>query len=47
MVTQHRAEKIQAQALDAGATEFLSKPVDALQFKARVRTLLPKQVAAA
>lgn len=40
MVTHHSASEVRREALAAGATEFLSKPVDASEFKVRVRNLL-------
>ncbi len=40
MVTHHSDTEIRTQALTAGATEFLSKPVDASEFKVRIRNLL-------
>jgi putative two-component system response regulator len=40
MVTQHSADEIRMRALGAGATEFLGKPVDPLEFKATVGRLL-------
>lgn len=40
MVTHHSASEIRLRAIAAGATAFLSKPVDPLVFKTRVRNLL-------
>ena len=40
MVTSHSDGAIRHEALSAGATDFLSKPVDANEFKMRVRNLL-------
>lgn len=40
MVTNHVEREIRLNALAAGATEFLSKPVEANEFKLRVRNLL-------
>ena len=40
MVTNHSESEIRRQALEAGATDFLSKPFDASEFKVRMRNLL-------
>ena len=40
MVTHQSANEVRMRALAAGATDFLSKPVDAVEFKVRVRNLL-------
>jgi DNA-binding response OmpR family regulator len=40
MVTNHREGEVRHAALAAGATEFLSKPVNAAEFKLRLRNLL-------
>jgi putative two-component system response regulator len=45
MVTQTSDREIRMRALDAGATDFLSKPVDPSEFKARVKNLLKLQAA--
>jgi CheY-like chemotaxis protein len=47
MVTQHHESEIRRQALAAGATAFLNKPVKTDEFKALVRELLTVQVASA
>jgi putative two-component system response regulator len=39
MVTHSAERDVRLRALDAGATDFLSKPVDPAEFKARVRNL--------
>lgn len=46
MVTHHSDAEIRRNALNAGATDFLSKPVDAAEFKVRVRNLLQLRSAA-
>lgn len=43
MVTSHTESSVRHEALAAGATEFISKPVDAGEFKLRVRNLLALQ----
>ena len=40
MVTNHTDEAIRQNALAAGVTEFLSKPVNAVEFRVRIRNLL-------
>jgi putative two-component system response regulator len=40
MVTQQSDREVRMRALDVGATDFLSKPVDPSEFKARARNLL-------
>ena len=40
MVTQHSDVDLRECALQAGATDFLSKPVNAAEFKLRLRNLL-------
>jgi putative two-component system response regulator len=40
MVTTENDKEIRQEALKLGATEFLAKPVDAIEFKLRVRNLL-------
>ena len=40
MVTNHAGGDIKQNALAAGVTEFLSKPVDASEFRVRIRNLL-------
>ncbi|NJO24069.1 MAG: response regulator [Sphingomonadales bacterium] len=46
MVTHHSASEIRLRAIAAGATDFLSKPVDPLEFKTKVRDLLRLKAAA-
>ena len=43
MVTSHTEASVRHEALAAGATEFINKPVDAGEFKLRVRNLLALQ----
>jgi putative two-component system response regulator len=40
MVTSANERAVRLEALDAGATDFLGKPIDPIEFKARVRNLL-------
>ena len=40
MVTQHSATEIRNRAIEAGATDFLNKPIDAAEFKLRIRNLV-------
>lgn|GEM_PF-2544746 len=40
MVTSHGQHGVRQRAIEAGATEFLQKPIDAVEFVARVRNLL-------
>ncbi len=40
MVTRHSDAELRKQALRAGATDFISKPVDPLEFRVRVTNLL-------
>jgi putative two-component system response regulator len=40
MVTTENDKEIRQEALTLGATEFLAKPVDAIEFKLRIRNLL-------
>lgn len=40
MVTHNQANETRMRALAAGATDFLSKPVDPIEFKVRIRNLL-------
>jgi DNA-binding response OmpR family regulator len=40
MVTNHAASEIRKKALEAGATEFLTKPVDAHEFRLRMRDMM-------
>lgn len=40
MVTHSADREVRVRALDAGATDFLNKPVDPAEFKARIRNLL-------
>ena len=46
MVTHSSDQAVRVEALEAGATEFLNKPVDAIEFKARIKNLLTLQEAA-
>lgn len=41
MVTTENEKAIRREALTVGATEFLAKPVDTIEFRTRVRNLLP------
>jgi putative two-component system response regulator len=43
MVTSHTEATVRHEALAAGATEFIGKPVDANEFRLRVRNLLALQ----
>lgn len=40
MATSSERKEIRREALDAGATDFIAKPVDMIEFKARVRNLM-------
>ena len=43
MVTSHTDASVRHEALAAGATEFINKPLDANEFKLRIRNLLALQ----
>jgi len=45
MVTSERDREVKIQAIEAGATDFLSKPFDAVELKARVGNLLDLRAA--
>jgi two-component system, response regulator RpfG len=40
MITADQDQEVRYQALDGGATDFLTKPIDAHEFRARVRNML-------
>lgn len=40
MVTQHTDNEVRNKAIEAGATDFLNKPIDASEFKMRLKNLL-------
>lgn len=40
MVTSHTEQDVRAEALKAGCTEFLNKPLDPSEFKLRIRNLI-------
>jgi putative two-component system response regulator len=42
MVTHSADLTVRARALEAGATDFLNKPVDAIEYKARLKDLLSR-----
>jgi DNA-binding response OmpR family regulator len=42
MVTHSADLAVRARALEAGATDFLNKPVDAIEYKARIKHLLSR-----
>jgi putative two-component system response regulator len=43
MVTHSADLAVRARALEAGATDFLNKPVDAIEYKARIKHLLSQK----
>jgi putative two-component system response regulator len=43
MVTSSTERAVRAAALEAGVTDFLNKPVDAIEFKERIKYLLDRQ----
>jgi putative two-component system response regulator len=40
MVTAEKERAVRLEAFNAGATDFLAKPIEPVEFKARVRNLL-------
>ena len=40
MVTHSADQRVRAEALEAGATDFVNKPVNAVEFKSRIKGLL-------